>query len=263
MMIRVFRRRSLKAWEAEVSMSESAQEYNRASFTVEESTRNQDPEQLDFQPDLHVGMMAPDVTLTDLDGSPVRLSDFRGKKHIVFEFGCVTAPVFINDLTDLHRLQAKYQGADITFFVIYAREAHAGENFAPHTSLEQKLRHARELRRLEQVNLPIYVDSLEGDAHHVYGLRPSPVYVVNKEGRIVHKSSWLNAQLLDLTLEQLVHWEESKAEGLRPRNIYSETWSGIWINRAIHERVLNRAGGRARAEVAQVFGETHVSAGGA
>ena len=41
------------------------------------------------------------------------------------------------------------------------------------------------------------------------------------------------------------------------------TWSGIWINRAIHERVLNRAGGRARAEVAQAFGETHVAAGGA
>jgi len=35
---------------------------------------------------LKVGDMAPDFTLTDTSGSPVKLSDFRGKKSVVLAF---------------------------------------------------------------------------------------------------------------------------------------------------------------------------------
>jgi len=35
---------------------------------------------------LKVGDMAPDFTLNDTNGSPVRLSDFRGKKNVVLAF---------------------------------------------------------------------------------------------------------------------------------------------------------------------------------
>jgi peroxiredoxin len=31
-------------------------------------------------------LKAPDFTLVDLDGKPVSLSDFRGKKHVVLVF---------------------------------------------------------------------------------------------------------------------------------------------------------------------------------
>ena len=37
-----------------------------------------------------VGTQAPDFTLTDLDGHKVSLSDFRGRKHVVLEFGNIT-----------------------------------------------------------------------------------------------------------------------------------------------------------------------------
>jgi peroxiredoxin len=33
-----------------------------------------------------IGQTAPDFTLADLNGQDVRLSDFRGKKHIVLAF---------------------------------------------------------------------------------------------------------------------------------------------------------------------------------
>ncbi len=33
---------------------------------------------------IEVGQMVPDVTLTDMDGKAVRLSEFRGKKVILF-----------------------------------------------------------------------------------------------------------------------------------------------------------------------------------
>ncbi len=35
---------------------------------------------------LKIGDVAPDFTLTDTNGSPVRLADFRGKKNVVLAF---------------------------------------------------------------------------------------------------------------------------------------------------------------------------------
>ncbi|MBI2174104.1 MAG: redoxin domain-containing protein [Candidatus Omnitrophica bacterium] len=37
-----------------------------------------------------VGAPAPDFALTDLNGEKVSLSDFRGRKHVVLEFGNIT-----------------------------------------------------------------------------------------------------------------------------------------------------------------------------
>jgi peroxiredoxin len=198
--------------------------------------------------------MAPDVALTDLDGKTVRLSDFRGKKHVVFEFGCITAPIFVNDITELNRLHDLFHDKDILIAAIYIREGHPAENYHAHTSLEQKIAYARDLQRLENVKFPVLVDSLAGDAHHLYGLRPSPVWMINKEGRITHKSSWLVGDRLESILNHVVHADQLAAEGIRMRWVYQENWTNLWINRTVHERVLGRAGARARAEVVQAFG---------
>jgi hypothetical protein len=235
-------------------MMNTNEAYNRPHYSREEYQHLQAMANLDFQPKLHVGNAAPDFTVYDLDGNPVRLSDFRGKKHVVFEFGCLTAPIFINDLTDLNRLNTTFDGKDVQFLVIYIREGHPAENYPAHTTLEQKLQHARDLKKLENVQFPVLVDTLAGDTHHLYGLRPSPVWVINKDGLIVHKSSWLIADELELVLNNLLNSEQLLAEGLRTRRVYAETWSELWINRSVHQRVLHRAGPSAHQEVVQAFG---------
>lgn len=44
----------------------------------------------DFRSVAQIGTEAPDFTLTDLDGKRVSLADFRGKKHVLLEFGSIT-----------------------------------------------------------------------------------------------------------------------------------------------------------------------------
>ncbi len=44
----------------------------------------------DFRSVAQVGTKAPDFAITDLDGKRVALADFRGKKHVLLEFGSVT-----------------------------------------------------------------------------------------------------------------------------------------------------------------------------
>jgi peroxiredoxin len=43
----------------------------------------------DFRSVAKVGMRAPNFTLASLDGKPVSLTDFLGKKHILLEFGSI------------------------------------------------------------------------------------------------------------------------------------------------------------------------------
>lgn len=44
----------------------------------------------DFRSVAQVGSEAPNFTLADLDGKRVSLTDFRGKKHVLLEFGSIT-----------------------------------------------------------------------------------------------------------------------------------------------------------------------------
>ena len=36
--------------------------------------------------DIALGKQAPDFTINDFNGQPIRLSDFRSKKHVVLAF---------------------------------------------------------------------------------------------------------------------------------------------------------------------------------
>jgi peroxiredoxin len=44
----------------------------------------------DFRSVATIGTEAPDFSLTDLDGKRISLGDFKGKKHVILEFGSIT-----------------------------------------------------------------------------------------------------------------------------------------------------------------------------
>lgn len=88
---------------------------------------------------------------------------------------------------------------------LYTHEAHPGEHYPHHTSFEQKLRHARDLRDVLGVTRPILVDALDGPCHRTYGSMPNMSWIFKVGGVPVYKADWTDshsvANAIDYFLE--------------------------------------------------------------
>jgi len=60
--------------------------YNYRSFSRSESAGKSS----EFKNGLRAGEEAPDFELRTVEGEPVQLSSYRGKKHVLLEFGSIT-----------------------------------------------------------------------------------------------------------------------------------------------------------------------------
>ncbi|MBI1881563.1 MAG: hypothetical protein HYR94_25560 [Chloroflexi bacterium] len=77
---------------------------------------------------------------------------------------------------------------------LYTHEAHPGENYPHHTSMEQKLRHAQALRDVLKVTRPILVDALDGACHRTYGSMPNMTWIFSRSGSPIYKSDWTDTR---------------------------------------------------------------------
>lgn len=144
------------------------------------------------------------------------------------------------------KLQEKYLSKGFEFFILYVREAHPGENFSHHISFEQKLAHARKLRDLEKVQIPILVDDLQGTAHKAYGLLQNMVYLIDREGVVVYKSDWTDADEMEGMCESLVRLDDMKARSVPIiRKGVSERLHWIPMDPEHRERIYRRSGEKA------------------
>ena len=147
-------------------------------------------------------------------------------------------------LTKLHRT---YQSQGFQFFIVYAREAHPGENYPHHSSFDQKIAQAKKLRELEKINeIPILVDDLYGTTHYAYGLLPNMVYLIDREGSVVYKSDWSDAEELDGMCASLTRLAEMKAKKVPIiRQGVSERLHWIPMDPVQRENVYRRSGQKA------------------
>jgi hypothetical protein len=65
---------------------DSFDEYNYKAFTRSESAGKSG----EFKISLRAGEEAPDFELATAEGERIRLSKFRGKQHVLLEFGSIT-----------------------------------------------------------------------------------------------------------------------------------------------------------------------------
>jgi peroxiredoxin len=220
-------------------MTDEESAYNLAEFAAAESTHTNPGETMAAK----VGIAAPDFEASTVDGAVVRLSDFRGKRHVVMMTGAVTSPMCAFEVPAFNQLQEEFDS--VSFFFLYTRESHPAENYAAHNSLEQKLAYARDLKRLENIQFPILVDHLDGRIHRAYGVWPNALFVVHKDGRLIFRSNMANHDELRQFLGDLLAAEKAAAEGRVTHLQYSERVVPHEADRATHRRVYERAGPKA------------------
>lgn len=152
----------------------------------------------------------------------------------------------MGEVSPLTKLYENYRDKGFEFFIVYVREAHPGENFPHHTSMEQKILHANKLRELENVKIPILVDDLEGSTHKAYGLLPNMLYLIDREGIVVYKSDWTDAHELEGMCASLVRLDDMNDRQVPIiRKGVSERLHWIPMDPKHRERIYRRSGEKA------------------
>jgi alkyl hydroperoxide reductase subunit AhpC len=192
-----------------------------------------------------VGSAAPEFEAATVDGEIVRLSDFRGQRHVVIMAGAVTSPMCAFEIPEFNRLHRQFDPQGVSFFLLYTRESHPAETYAAHRSYEQKLAYARELQRLEEVEFPIIVDHLDGRIHRAYGVWPNALFVIDKEGQLIFRTNMASDRELRQFVRDLLAAEKAAAQGSVTHLQYSERVLPHVADQPTHRRVYERAGPRA------------------
>jgi peroxiredoxin len=207
--------------------------YNYEHFSLRQRT-------LDHLGGVDVGEVAPDFTATRLDGTEVKLSEYRGMP-VVLETGSVTCPMYVKNIEAMNALAFRYP--EVAFLVLYVREAHPGERIEPHRNAEQKTDAARVVTTEEREGRTVLIDDLVGTAHYQYGAMPNTVHVIDADGVVAYRALWNDSAAVETVLQRLPGNREiaSIRAPFRP------------AGPATLLRVLRRAGWRALWDFAKAF----------
>lgn len=104
----------------------------------------------------------------------------------------------------MNAIAHKYAKDGVGSIFLYTNEAHPGENFPHHTSMEQKFRQAKAIRDQLGVSRQILVDSIDGACHRAYGSNPNMTWIFNRAGTVIYKSDWTDAESVDNALTYFV-----------------------------------------------------------
>ena len=133
----------------------------------------------------------------------------------------------------------------IAFVFVYTREAHPGENYPAHSSMEQKIVHARTFREQRRIERPILVDDLVGTGHLLYGDLPNMTYLIGRGGRVLFRSDWTDPPTIEMMLNYLLHVRERRRAGERVTGFYAEFAGFRVTDRAKFMETLKVAGPQA------------------
>jgi len=151
-----------------------------------------------------VGSKAPEFSLSTLDNTKVNLLDFSGD-FLVLELGSITCPLFQGRREGMSDLVDKFP--NISFSVLYVREAHPGSNIHSHKTINDKLTRACELRDEDDEKRKIIIDGIDGQAHDSYGGYPNAIFIINKNGCVVFRSDWNSVPATKAALNKLLSGE--------------------------------------------------------
>jgi hypothetical protein len=144
-------------------------------------------------------------------------------------------------------LAGSYPDRAVRSVFIYTREAHPGENYRHHTSMDDKRSNARAFREHSGVRRQILLDDLRGTAHHAYGLLPNMTWIIGSSGFIHYKSAWTSPADVGDALEGVLDFQSNR-ERQQWTAFYSERSAWSPRDQSKFKEGLLRAGPQAVAD---------------
>jgi len=153
----------------------------------------------------------------------------------------------------MNAIADKYAEHNVGSIFLYTHEAHPGENFPHLTSVEQKFRHARDLRDTLGVTRSIFVDSLDGACHRAYGSMPNMSWIFARSGLIVYKSDWTDAHSIENAIQYFIGIPQRRRAGERLAPFHVERMDYRNQDRNEFYKCLERNGPKAVEEFRRAF----------
>ncbi|MBI3359865.1 MAG: hypothetical protein HY023_02015 [Chloroflexi bacterium] len=154
----------------------------------------------------------------------------------------------------MNALAERFADRGVGAIFLYTHEAHPGENYPHLTSMEQKFRHARDLRDKLGVTRPILLDALDGACHRAYGSMPNMSWILTRSGVAVYKSDWTNARSVENATEYFVDVAARRRAGERLAPFHVERLDFRTQDQQAFYRGLERNGPKAVREYRAAFG---------
>ena len=135
------------------------------------------------------GDAIPPFELVTTSGDHLVNGDVFGDKPVLMIFGSMTCP---NTASAAPSVQALYEefGDRIKFIMVYVREAHPGEYITQAETMEEKLEHARVLKKFYDIQWTVAADNIEGDLHRALDPKPNSAVLIDSAGTILFRSLW-------------------------------------------------------------------------
>lgn len=153
----------------------------------------------------------------------------------------------------MNAIADRFSDLGVGSVLVYTHEAHPGEQYPHLTSMEQKFRHAAEMRDILGVTRPIYVDALDGACHRAYGSMPNMSWVFNRSGVPVYKSDWTDAHSVQNAVEYFLEVAGRRRAGERLAPFRVERLDYRVQDQAVFYKGLERSGPKAVREFRAAF----------
>jgi len=127
-----------------------------------------------------IGKPAPDFTLADQSGKPVKLSDAKGK-YVVLEWYNKDCP-FVRkhyDSKNMQQLQKKYGKKGVVWYTVVTSAEGKQGHLTPKQAAAQM--------KIEGMGAKAILDDGKGEVGHLYGAKTTPhMYIVGKKGELLY-----------------------------------------------------------------------------
>jgi len=144
----------------------------------------------------------------------------------------------------------RYADRAVRSVFLYTREAHPGENYRHHATMDDKRHHARAFQQHNAIEREILLDDVAGTVHRAYGMLPNMTWIIGRGGVIYYKAAWTDVVDVEAALvETLDALDRRASEPLAP--FYAERLSWRVRDLDAFRRQLEIAGPQA---VSDFFG---------